>query len=39
MLGRSHQLHHGAQRIEIVTSFYKHPLEIAINAAPGGGGA
>jgi sterol desaturase/sphingolipid hydroxylase (fatty acid hydroxylase superfamily) len=23
-----HQLHHSAQRIEAVTSFYKHPLEI-----------
>lgn len=23
-----HQLHHSAQRIEIITSFYKHPLEI-----------
>jgi sterol desaturase/sphingolipid hydroxylase (fatty acid hydroxylase superfamily) len=26
-----HQLHHSPQRIEIVTSFYKHPLEIALN--------
>lgn len=26
-----HQLHHSAQRVEIITSFYKHPLEIAIN--------
>lgn len=26
-----HQLHHSAQRIEVVTSFYKHPLEIASN--------
>jgi len=26
-----HQLHHSPQRIEIVTSFYKHPLEIAVN--------
>ncbi|HUP92962.1 MAG TPA: sterol desaturase family protein [Solimonas sp.] len=26
-----HQLHHSARRIEIVTSFYKHPLEIAAN--------
>jgi len=23
-----HQLHHSAQRIEIITSFYKHPFEI-----------
>ena len=26
-----HQLHHSPQRLEIVTSFYKHPLEIAVN--------
>jgi sterol desaturase/sphingolipid hydroxylase (fatty acid hydroxylase superfamily) len=26
-----HQVHHSAQRIEIVTSFYKHPLEILAN--------
>ncbi len=26
-----HQLHHSPQRIEIVTSFYKHPLEIGLN--------
>lgn len=26
-----HQVHHSAQRIEVVTSFYKHPLEIAVN--------
>jgi sterol desaturase/sphingolipid hydroxylase (fatty acid hydroxylase superfamily) len=26
-----HQVHHSPQRIEIVTSFYKHPLEIALN--------
>jgi sterol desaturase/sphingolipid hydroxylase (fatty acid hydroxylase superfamily) len=27
-----HQVHHSPQRIEIVTSFYKHPLEIAANS-------
>ena len=27
-----HQLHHSARRIEIVTSFYKHPLEILLNS-------
>lgn len=27
-----HQLHHSAQRIEIITAFYKHPLEIMINS-------
>ena len=27
-----HQIHHSASRIETLTSFYKHPLEIAINS-------
>jgi sterol desaturase/sphingolipid hydroxylase (fatty acid hydroxylase superfamily) len=27
-----HQIHHSASRIEILTSFYKHPLEIMANA-------
>jgi sterol desaturase/sphingolipid hydroxylase (fatty acid hydroxylase superfamily) len=27
-----HQVHHSPQRIEIVTSFYKHPLEIILNS-------
>ncbi len=27
-----HQLHHSPRRIEILTSFYKHPVEIAINS-------
>ncbi len=27
-----HQVHHSPQRIEVLTSFYKHPLEIAINS-------
>lgn len=26
-----HQIHHSPQRIEIITSFYKHPLEIMFN--------
>ncbi len=26
-----HQLHHSAARIELITSFYKHPLEILAN--------
>ena len=26
-----HQLHHSPQRIEVVTSFYKHPFEIVAN--------
>ncbi len=26
-----HQVHHSPQRIEVITSFYKHPLEIALN--------
>ena len=27
-----HQIHHSASRIEILTSFYKHPLEIFVNS-------
>lgn len=27
-----HQIHHSASRIEILTSFYKHPVEIAVNS-------
>jgi sterol desaturase/sphingolipid hydroxylase (fatty acid hydroxylase superfamily) len=27
-----HQIHHSASRIETLTSFYKHPAEIAINS-------
>ena len=27
-----HQLHHSPRRIEILTSFYKHPFELAVNA-------
>lgn len=27
-----HQLHHSPQRIEVLTSFYKHPVEIFINS-------
>lgn len=27
-----HQIHHSASRIETLTSFYKHPLEITINS-------
>lgn len=27
-----HQLHHSPQRIEILTSFYKHPVEIVFNS-------
>ena len=26
-----HQIHHSASRIEVLTSFYKHPVEILIN--------
>ena len=28
-----HQVHHSPQRIEIVTSFYKHPIELLANGA------
>lgn len=31
LLWRLHQLHHSPRRIEIITSFYKHPLEQALN--------
>lgn len=27
-----HQLHHSPRRIELVTSFYKHPVEITLNS-------
>jgi sterol desaturase/sphingolipid hydroxylase (fatty acid hydroxylase superfamily) len=27
-----HQIHHSPQRIEIITAFYKHPIEILINS-------
>ena len=27
-----HQVHHSPQRIEIITSFYKHPFEIVLNS-------
>jgi len=27
-----HQFHHSPERIEVITSFYKHPFEIAINS-------
>jgi sterol desaturase/sphingolipid hydroxylase (fatty acid hydroxylase superfamily) len=30
-----HQIHHSARRLEIVTSFYKHPVEILINSLLG----
>jgi sterol desaturase/sphingolipid hydroxylase (fatty acid hydroxylase superfamily) len=30
-----HQIHHSPQRIEIVTSFYKHPLEMIVNSVIG----
>ncbi len=28
-----HQVHHSPQRIEIITSFYKHPIELLANGA------
>lgn len=27
-----HQIHHSPSRIELLTSFYKHPIEIAVNS-------
>jgi sterol desaturase/sphingolipid hydroxylase (fatty acid hydroxylase superfamily) len=29
----AHQIHHSASRLEVFTSFYKHPVEIALNSA------
>jgi sterol desaturase/sphingolipid hydroxylase (fatty acid hydroxylase superfamily) len=31
-----HQLHHSPQRIEALTSFYKHPIEILVNSVLAG---
>ncbi len=30
-----HQIHHSAQRIEVITSFYKHPGEMVMNSVIG----
>src|SRR5688572_5386403 len=30
-----HQIHHSAQGLEVVTSFYKHPLEMVVNSIVG----
>lgn len=30
-----HQVHHSASRLEVVTSFYKHPLEMLVNSVIG----
>ena len=30
-----HQIHHSPQRIEVITSFYKHPFEMMINSIIG----
>jgi sterol desaturase/sphingolipid hydroxylase (fatty acid hydroxylase superfamily) len=30
-----HQVHHSPQRIEVITSFYKHPLEMVVNSLIG----
>jgi len=27
-----HQVHHSPQRLEVITSFYKHPMEIVVNS-------
>ena len=27
-----HQIHHSAQRLEVITSFYKHPVEMVVNS-------
>ena len=31
-----HQIHHSPQRIEVITSFYKHPGEMVVNSVLGG---
>ena len=31
-----HQIHHSPQRIEVITSFYKHPVEMTVNSIIGG---
>ena len=30
-----HQIHHSPQRLEAITSFYKHPLEMTMNSVVG----
>lgn len=30
-----HQIHQSAQRLEVITSFYKHPLEMTVNSVIG----
>ncbi|MDL5247276.1 sterol desaturase family protein [Leptospira weilii] len=30
-----HQIHHSPQRIEVITSFYKHPFEMIVNSIIG----
>ncbi len=30
-----HQIHHSPQRIELITSFYKHPVEMVVNSLIG----
>ncbi len=30
-----HQIHHSPQRLEVITSFYKHPLEMIVNSIMG----
>ncbi len=32
-----HQIHHSPQRLEVITSFYKHPLEMTVNSLIGSG--
>lgn len=30
-----HQIHHSPQRLEVITSFYKHPIEMIVNSVIG----
>jgi sterol desaturase/sphingolipid hydroxylase (fatty acid hydroxylase superfamily) len=32
---RFHQIHHSPQRLEVITSFYKHPIEMMVNSIIG----
>lgn len=34
-LWRFHQIHHSAERLEVITSFYKHPAEMVVNSVLG----
>ena len=35
VLALFHQIHHSPQRLEVITSFYKHPVEMVVNSLIG----